>query len=72
MRSRFLIQFQLTLAHPRYATSDYGRDYRLGYSLAAFDGEGMTFELGVDAQRRESPLMGGTGNGVLGRASVGW
>ena len=55
-----------------YATSDYGRDYRLGYSLAAFGGEGMTFELGVDAQRRESPLMGGTGNGVLGRASVGW
>ena len=55
-----------------FATSDYGRDYRLGYSLAAFGGEGVTFELGVDAQRRESPLMGGTDNGVLGRASVGW
>ena len=55
-----------------FATSDYGRDYRLGYSLAAFGGEGVKFELGVDAQRRESPLMGGTDNGVLGRASVGW
>ena len=33
---------------------------------------GMTFELGVDAQRRESPLANGTSNGVMGRATLGW
>ena len=31
--------------------SDYGRDYRLGYSLGALGGAGTAFELGVDAQR---------------------
>ena len=30
------------------------------------------FELGVDAQRRENPRMGGVSNGVLGRATIGW
>ena len=42
-----------------FATSEYGRDYRLGYSLGAIGGEGTQFELGVDAQRQESPLLGG-------------
>ena len=42
---------------------EYGPNYRLGYTLG---GEG----LGVDAQRHESPLRGGTDHGVLGRASV--
>ena len=55
-----------------FATSEYGRDYRLGYSLGALDLGGRTFELGVDAQRRESPMQGGTDNGVLGRATLGW
>ena len=56
-----------------FATSEYGRDYRLGYSLGALGGEGTTtFELGVEAQRRESPMLGGASNGVLGRATVGW
>ena len=55
-----------------FSTSEYGRDYRLGYSLGALGGEGTTFELGVDAQRRESPMLGGTSNGVLSRASLGW
>ena len=53
-------------------TSEYGRDYRLGYSLGALDGEGTTFELGVDAQRRESPLQGGTDHGALARATMRW
>ena len=53
-------------------TSEYGRDYRLGYSLGALGTEGLKFELGVDAQRRESPALGGTSNSVLGRATVGW
>ena len=33
-------------------TSEYGRDYRLGYSLGALGGEGTKFELGVDALAR--------------------
>ena len=55
-----------------FSTSEYGRDYRLGYSLGALGGSGTKFELGVDAQRRESPMLGGTSNGMLGRASLGW
>ena len=59
---------------PRFGvgTSEYGRDYRLGYRLGALDGEGTTFELGVDAQRRESPLQGGTDHGALARATMRW
>ena len=45
------------------ATSEYGRDYRVGYGLGVLGGEGTKFELGVDAQRRESLLLGGTSNG---------
>ena len=55
-----------------FGTSEYGRDYRLGYSLGVLRNEGTRFELGVDAQRRESPFTGGTDHGVLGRATVGW
>ena len=55
-----------------FATSEYGRDYRLGYSLGALGGQGTQFELGVDAQRQESPMLGGASNGLLGRATVGW
>ena len=59
---------------PRFGvgTSEYGRDYRLGYSLGALGGEGTKFELGVDAQRRESPLQGGTDHGALARATMRW
>ena len=53
-------------------TSAYGRDYRVGYSLGVLNGEGTAFELGVNAQRRESPMGDGADNGVLARASVGW
>ena len=31
-----------------------------------------TFELGVDAQRRERPVQGGTDHGALGRATLRW
>ena len=55
-----------------FSASEYGRDYRVGYGLGVLDRESLNFELGVDAQRRESPLLGGTSNGVLGRASLGW
>ena len=54
-------------------TSEYGKDYRLGYSLGVLSRESLAFELGVEAQRRESPMMAeGASNGVLGRASLGW
>ena len=53
-------------------TSEHGRDYRLGYRLGARSGEGRAFELGVDAQRRERPMVDGADNGVRARASVGW
>ena len=55
-----------------FSTSEYGQDYRVGYGLGILERESLTFELGVDAQRRTSPLLGGTSNGVLGRATVGW
>ena len=49
-----------------------GQDYRVSYGLGVLDRESRTFELGVDVQRRTSPLLGGTSNGVLGRSTVGW
>ena len=53
-------------------TSEYGRDYRLGYGLGVLERGRMHFELGVDAQRRESPMEGGASNGLMGRATLGW
>ena len=55
-----------------FSASEYGRDYRLGYSLGVLDPESLNLELGFDAHRRESPMLDGTDNGVLGRASLGW
>ena len=59
---------------PRFGlrTSGMGRDYRLGYGLGVLNAGGLRFELGVDAQRRESPLAGGASNGVVGRTTVSW
>ena len=53
-------------------TSEMGRDYRLGYGLGVLHGGGLRFELGVDAQRRESPLAGGADHAGLGRVAVQW
>ena len=55
-----------------FATSEYGRDYRVGYALGLLETQSLNFELGVDAQRRENSMLGGADNGVLGRASIGW
>ena len=54
-----------------FGTSEYGRNYRVGYGLGVLNRESLNLELSVDAQRQESPLQGGT-HGVLGRATVGW
>ena len=55
-----------------FSTSEYGQDYRVGYGLGVLDRESMNFELGVEAQRRNSPMLGGASNGMLGRATLGW
>ena len=55
-----------------FSTSEYGQDYRVGYGLGLLDRASLAFELGVEAQRRNSPLLGGTSNGMLGRATLGW
>ncbi len=55
-----------------FSTSEHGRDYRLGYGLGVLKPENLTFELGIDAQRRESPLLGGASNGAVGRGTLGW
>ncbi len=56
------------------STSELGREYRLGYGMKLREraGNAPGFEVGVDAQRRESPQVGGASTGVLGRATLGW
>ena len=53
-------------------TSELGRAYRLGYAVTMLERDAMNFELGVDAERRESPLQGDTDHAALARATVGW
>ena len=55
-----------------FTTSEYGRDYRLGYGLGLLESQSLRLDLGVDAQRRESPMLRGADTGVLGRVTVGW
>ena len=54
------------------STSEYGRDYRIGYGLGVLDRERLNLELGVDAHRRESPMLDGTDHGALARATMRW
>ena len=59
-------------------TSEYGRDYRIGYGMQVLEQGKLNLQLGVDAERRKSPLFqmqeqsGGTDHRVLGRATVQW
>ncbi len=53
-------------------SSEYGRDYRVGYGLGVLDTESLRFELGADAHRRESPLEGGADAGIRGHVTLGW
>ena len=59
---------------PRFGvtTSEYGRGYRLGYSLAVVQGGAMSFQFGLDAQRRESLLQDKPDHSLVGRLTVGW
>ena len=57
-------------------TSEYGRDYRIGYGMQVLEQGRLNLQLGIDAERRESPLLQrqeqsrGTDQRVLGRATV--
>ena len=59
-------------------TSKYGRDYRIGYGIQVLEQGRLNLQLGVDAERRESPIFhlqeqsGGTDQRVLGHATVQW
>ena len=53
-------------------TSAYGRDYRVGYGLGVLEQGKVSFELGAEAQRRESATAGEASNGFMGRATLGW
>ena len=59
-------------------TSEYGRDYRIGYGMQVLEQGRLNLELGVNAERRESPLFQmqeqgeSTDQRVLGRATVQW
>ena len=62
-------------------TSEYGRDYRVGYGMQVLEQGRLNLQLGIDAERRESPMLYGLGQGaersgadqrVMGTASLGW
>ena len=59
---------------PRFGigTSEQGRDYRLGYGLTVTQRGAMSFDLGIDANRRESLAQGTAEHGVLGRLTARW
>ena len=66
------------VATPRvgFRTSGMGREYRLGYSVGVLPGEGLEFELGIDAERRERMnLLDGLNNterAFVARATARW
>ena len=59
-------------------TSEYGRDYRIGYDIQVLEQGRLNLAFGVDAERRESPLFQmqeqgtDTDQRVLRRATVQW
>ena len=59
-------------------TSEYGQDYRVGYGMQVLEQGRVNLELGIDAERRKSPVFhlqeqaGRTDQRVLGRATVQW
>ena len=59
---------------PRFGigTSEMGRDYRLGYGLTVLQRGAMSFDLGINAARRQRPGQGGAEHGVQGRLTARW
>ena len=54
------------------ASSQYGRDLRVGYGLGLLNRGDVDFEVGGDVQRRDDPMRGGAGTGFLAQARLGW
>ena len=59
---------------PRFGlgTSEMGRDYRLGYGLTVLQRGAMSFDLGIDAARRQRPGQVGAEHGVQGGLTARW
>ena len=59
-------------------TSKYGRDYRIGYGMHVLEQGRLNLQLGIDAERRTSPVSqmhetsGTADQRVLGTASMQW
>ena len=59
-------------------TSEYGQDYRLGYSMEVLEANELQLQIGVEAEQRHVPafLLQDARNGrdqrVLGRATIEW
>ena len=59
-------------------TSEYGRDYRVGYGMEVLEEGRLKLQLGIDAERRENPTFhlrektGDSDQRVVGRATVEW
>ena len=59
-------------------TSEYGRDYRVGYGMQVLEQGRLNLQLGIDAEPRESPVFhlpegsGSIDQRVLGHATVQW
>ena len=65
---------------PGLRTSEHGQDYRIGYGMRALEQGQLRLQLGVEVERRVSPVCGfghgmaggGADQRVLGQASVEW
>ena len=59
-----------------FSTSAAAREYRLGYSIGVLRGEGLEFEFGIDAERRERMnlrnSLNSTERALVARATVRW
>ena len=59
-------------------TSEYGQDYRLGYSMDVLETTELKLQIGIEAEQRQVPAFllqdgaGGRDQRVLGRATVEW
>ena len=62
-------------------TSEYGRDYRFGYGMQVLEEGQVRLQLGIEAERRVTPLYGfaggfagrgGADQRVMGQANVEW
>ena len=61
-------------------SSEHGRDYRIGYGMQVLEEGQLRLQLGIEAERRVSPVFGLLGNAggggadqrVLGQASMEW